>query len=265
MSSSCTTQNYLNQLGCPDPSTGICPDFKIKRHDTTPPFAISVKDCNDPIDLTDTVVEVSMWADAKFRRAVAETDTYFALADNIGFQQAMVGDIIVVSEQVRAPEQMLITGFDEANKLIRVQREYTGTTAWPYKKGTRIQIFRFLNSVGTTEMTLTDVLQTDGTTEEDVLTDSKLIYEWAAQDTCLPGCYYIEMKLLKMRLLNGSATAVSSMQALSPDIVPSFVSPSAATLCCALGEGVEWQRRFPVDRQGFLIQIVDSPTSECLV
>jgi len=205
-----------------------------------------------------------MWATAKFRRAVAKTDTYFALADNIGFQQALVGDIIVVADQVRDPEQMLVTGFDEDNKLIRVQREYGGTRAWPYKKGTSIQIFRFLNSVGTTEMVLTDILQVDGTTEEDVLTESKLIYEWNAQDTCLPGCYYLEMKLLKMLLVNGSASILPSAH-LTSDITPSFVNPSAATLCCELGEGVEWVRRFPIDKSGFLIEIVDSPTSECLV
>jgi hypothetical protein len=265
MANSCvTTSCGINQFGCPDASTGTCPDFRIKRHDTKPSLEVSVKDCNEPIDLTDTVLEVSMWATGKFRRAVAETDTYFALADNIGFQQSLVGDIIVVSDQVRAPEQMLVTGFDEENKLVRVQREYNGTRSWPYKKGTAIQIFRFMNSVGSTEMVLTDILQVDGSTEEDVLTESKLIYEWAAQDTCLPGCYYLELKLLKMLLLNGSASLLPSMHLVSPNITPSFVSPSAAELCCELGEGVEWVRRFPIDRGGFLIDIVDSPTSECL-
>jgi len=264
MTNSCSTTSGVNQLGCPDPSLGICPDFRIKRHDTKPPFEVVVKDCNEPIDLTNTVVEASMWATAKFKSAVAETDTYFRLADDIGFEQSMVGDIIVIANQVRAPEQMLVTGFDEENKLIRVQREYNGTKAWPYKKGTPIRIFRFINSVGSTEMTYMDIAQVDGTTEEDVLVESKLIYEWTSQDTCLPGCYYLELKLLKMVLPNGSPSNVSSMYLTSP-IVPSFVSPSASDLGCDLGLGVEWVRRFPVDKPGFLIEIVDSPTNENLV
>lgn len=256
---SCGSQSgCVDQFGCP---SDTCPDFRIKRHDTRPAFEFVVKDCNTPLSLTDTVLEVSMWATAKFKNAVAITDTYFALADNIGFQQSLVGDIIVVSEQVRVPEQMLVTGFDETNKFIRVQRGYNGTAAESYKKGAKIKMFRFLNSVGSTEMTLTDVLQVDGTTNEDVLTQSKLIYDWAAQDTCLPGCYYLEMKLLKMV---SDDSIPLSLSLVSSDITPSFTTPSASNLGCELGEGVEWARRFPISKEGFLIQIVDSPTSEIL-
>jgi len=259
-SSSCgSSAACVDVLGCP---SGVCPDFRIKRHDTHPAFEIIVKDCNDPIDLTDTVVEVSMWATGRFKSAVAADDTYFALADGIGFSQALVGDIIIVSEIIRGTEQMLVTGFDETNKFIRVQRGYNGTTAIAYKKGARIKIFRALNAVGSTEMVLRDILQVDGTTDEDVLTESKLIYEWAAPDTCLPGCYYFEFKLLKMTSVGASA---SILNLTTTSIVPSFTSPSSSDLGCELGDGVEWVRRFPVEKQGFLIQIVDSPTSESLV
>ncbi len=263
--SSCGPQNCnsVDKFGCPPASSGICPDFRIKRHDTQPPFEAVIKDCNEPVDLADTVVEASMWANAKFKQDVAEDDTFFALADNIGFCQALVGDIIIVSDQVRSQEQMLVAGFDEANKFISVQRGYNGTPIAAYKKGSRIKIFRILNAVGASEMVLQDVAQVDGSTEEDVLTESKLIYQWAAQDTCLPGCYFLELKLLKM--ISTTAGILPSMNLVAPSIVPSFTSPTASDLGCELGDGVEWVRRFPVEKQGFLIKIVDSPTSEALV
>lgn len=266
MTTSCGTNNCTDKFGCPDASSGICPDFRIKRHDTRPAFEFDVKDCSDPIDLTDTVVEASMWANAKLKAAITTSDTFFALADNIGFEQSLVGDIIVVTDQARAPEQMLVTGHDESNKLIRVQRGYNGSSVRAYKRGSRIKIFRSLNAVGSTEITLTDILKVDGTTDEDVLTSSKLIYEWAAQDTCLPGCYYLELKLLKMIVEGGTAGLLPSiLQLTAPSIVPSFSSPTTADLGCELGAGVEWVRRFPVEKEGFLIQIIDSPTSETLV
>jgi hypothetical protein len=47
-------------------------------------------------------------------------------------------------------------------------------------------------------------------------------------------------------------------------ITPSFTSPSLTPtdFGCGLGAGVEWVRRFPVDGEGFLIHITDSPTAE---
>ena len=256
----CRKNNCVNEFGC---SSDVCPDFTIKRHDTKPFFELNVADCDGPLDLTDTVVEVSMWAKAKLKAEILASDTYFALADNIGFQQIAVGDIIVV-EQIRSPEQMLVTGFDEANKLIQVQRGYGSTTAITYKKGTKLKIFRVLNSVGTTEMTLRDILKTDGTTDTDVIVASKLIYEWAAQDTCLPGCFYLEVKLLKM-VSSGSGFGIVSAFALSPSFIPSFTTPDPTDMGCTLPDSVEWVRRFPVDSEGYLVQIVNSPTSEMLI
>lgn len=259
----CKSQNYcLDSSGCPDWAT-TCPDFRSKRYDTKPSFEVEIKECNSPIDLTDTVVEASMWATGKLKYALSDTEDYFPLADNIGFTQSLVGDIIVVSDNPRTPEQMLVTGFDETNNLIRVQRGYNGTNVFSYKRGTKLRLFRFLNAIGTTEMVLTDVPQPDGTTEEDVLTKSKIGYEWAAQDTCLPGCYYLELKLLKMTAVTMNLSDNPSY--LPSYITPSFTVPSAGTLSCQLGEGVEWVRRYPVDKEGYLIHIVDTSTSESLI
>lgn len=262
MVSCSTNSNCVSKNGCPSDLSGICPDFRIKRYDTRPAFEMEIKDCNrTPINLENTVVEVSMWANARFKTAISDSDTYFKLADNIGFSQVLSGDIIVVSGNPRTPEQMLVTGFDETNYYIKVQRGYAGTPIGSYRKGTRIKIFRALNATGSTEMVYNDILQVDGTTEEDVLTKSKLVYEWNVQDTCLPGCYYLELKLLKM---SETSTSLSLANATS-SVTPSFTTVSGADLGCELGEGVEWVRRFPVEKEGHLIEIIDSPTSEALV
>jgi len=261
MSCGCS-QSTVDFLGCPDFSTGICPDFQIKRHDTKPSLKVNIKDCGDPIDLTDVVVEVSMWANAKFKTVVATDDTYFKLADNIGFNQVLINDIIIVSDQIRAPEQMLVTGFDEEDFQIRVERGYHGTDVRSYKKGTKIKIFRMLNSVGGTELVLSDVLQVDGTTETDVLTESNITYDWLPQDTCLPGCYYLEFKLLKMTSVGMS---MAPLYLNTPSATPSFSMPNRNELGCYLGDGVEWVRRFPANTEAYLVQIVDSPTSEALI
>lgn len=239
----------------------MLPDFQLKRHDTQPRFEIVVADCGNPIDLTNTVLEVSIWSVAKLKTAVAPTDTVIAFADGVGFQQVAQGDIIVV-DRVRSPEQMLVIGFDEANKLIEVSRGYAGTAAGTYKKGTRLRNFRSLNSVGTTEMTLQNVTQVDGTVQNNVITESRLIYDWIATDTCLPGCFYMELKLLKM---TSASLPFSGPFFLTPSVTPSFVSYTSSQLSCNLGAGVQWVRRFPSDREGFLIQIIDTPTSESLV
>jgi hypothetical protein len=243
--------------GCPDEFNcdGSCPDFQIKQHDTKPPFKVAISDCNGPIDLTGLVLEASMWANAKLKSAITSTDTYFALADGIGFQQALVGDIIVVS-RVRNPEQMLITGFDENLKLVQVLRGYNGTPVGDYKKGTCLKIFRVLNSVAQTELTYEDQLQVDGTVSTNVLTKSQLVYEWLSNDTCVPGCFNFEFKLLKM------TTSMSMVNSLSIS-TPSFTSFTPSEYGCFIGEGVEWVRRFPTDGS-FVIKVQQSPTSESL-
>ncbi len=257
----CITNNNdcPDRLGCPK----RCPDFTIRRHDTRPEFKFEVEDCDGPIDLTNLVCEVSMWAKGKLKKAITTADTYFGLADNIGFEQCMVGDIIVM-ERARAPEQMLVTGFDEYNKLIKVQRGYNGSLISSFTKGSKLRIFRVLNATAATEMVKEDILQVDGTTKEDVITRSSLVYEWQANDTCLPGCYWLEFKLLKML---GSMSMVSSMYLVGGLSTPSvsFISYTPDQTGCGLGTGVDWVRRFPIKNEGFLIHIIDSPTSENVI
>lgn len=251
--------SYTPPTGCPDKfgcPPGVCPDFTIRRNDTKPVFKVSVEDCDGPLDLTDLVLEATMWAKAKLKKAVAVDDNYFALADNIGFEQIMVGDIILV-DRPRLPEKMLVLGFDETNSLVEVQRGYHGTTPQVWKKGTPIRILKFSGAAAQTEMVYQDIIQIDGTTKNE-LTDSLLVYQWGPNDTCLPGCYYLEFKLLKM--------AEEEVTVLATDevVVPSFTDPNLTPtdFGCGLGTGVDWVRRFPVEGEGFLIKITDSPTAE---
>lgn len=193
----CSSQSFNNidQFGCP---RDRCPDFVIRRHDTKPEFKLMVEDCDGPLDLTGLVLEVNMWSIARLKKDITTDDTYFQLANNVGFNQIMVGDIIIM-DQVRRPEHMLVTGFDEKNKYIQVQRGYNGTPTTGWKRGNLMRIFRLLNGVGETEMVFEDTQQTDGTVLKDQLANSFFIYEWQAEDTCLPGCYWLEFKLLKTK------------------------------------------------------------------
>jgi hypothetical protein len=235
--------------------SGVCPDFVIRRHDTKPDFKVKIEDCDGPLDLTDLILEATMWAKGKLKNSISLTDTYFSLADGIGFNQIMVGDIIIM-DQARLPEKMLVTAFDESNKLIQVQRGYQDSPIQIWKRGNPLRIMKFIGSPAKTEMIYQDILEIDGTTTSDVLTDSFFVYQWEQNDTCLAGCYYLEFKLLKMISLSDSE--------LDPPITPSFTDPNLplSSFGCGLGIGVEWVRRFPVDSEGFIIKISDSPTSE---
>lgn len=287
--------NCPDKFGCPP---GKCPDFTIRRHDTKPAFKVAVNDCDGPLDLTGLVLEANMWAKAKLKKAICPEDTYFGLADGIGFEQINVGDVIYV-ERVRRPEQMLVTGFDEDNGYVLVQRGWSGTTAGHHKKGTTIRIFRMLNSPAQTEMILQDIDNIDGTVTQDQLTDSYLVYEWQPNDTCLPGCFWLEFKLLKLVdntgisiisttpdegvthdvvTLDGdilNPTPISEIPTVIPFESISCVEPSTVSFtdvsvplstvnACGLGANVEWVRRFPVDCEGFLIKIIDTPTRDIL-
>lgn len=254
----CTSNSNNN---CPSKDgciPGKCPDFVIKRHDTRPSFKVKLEDCDGPLDLTGLVLEASMWAKAKLKSAILATDDYFALADGIGFDQIMVGDTIIM-DRVRMPEYMLVIGFDEHNKLVRVERGYHATTAVAWPKGTAMRIMKFSGVTSETEMILQDSLELDGTIVEDQLTDSFLIYNWDTKDTCLPGCYWLEFKLLKMteetQSLTLSTTDYENISFTDPNLTP-------ADFGCTLGIGVEWARRFPVDAEGFYIKVVESPTKE---
>jgi hypothetical protein len=149
------------------------------------------------MDFRGLVIEANMWAIAKLKADLDDSTDYFALADNIGFEQVMVGDIIVM-DRVRSPEHMLVLGFDEHNKFIKVQRGYHSTIPEHWKKGTKMRIFRILNGVAEAELEYDDIQNIDGTVNKDVLVGSYLVYEWQPEDTCLPGCYWFEFKVIKM-------------------------------------------------------------------
>lgn len=243
--------------GCPQ---GVCPDITLKRHDTTPAFKLLVEDCNGPLDLTDEsyVVEVSIWAKAKLKHGITAEDTYFQLADNIGFDQILTGDVIVMS-RVRQPEYMLVTGFDEINRLVQVQRAYNGTVASEWKKGTAFRILRSSGAIGSIETVTGDVLQADGTPATDQILETYLVYEWAGKDTCTPGCYWLEFKLIKMEEdedvgLLAVDESISNISFTSSDLTYSDYG-------CDLGAGVESIRRFPL-AEGFLVYIIDSFTHD---
>lgn len=234
-------------------------DFCMKRFDTKPPFRVSVSDCDGPLDLTADqpylVLEVNMWAKAKLKADLSTSSDYFALADNIGFNQVMTGDIIVM-DRVRRPEEMKVIGFDETNKLIQVERGYNNSDISAWKKGDSMRIFRIMNGVGEIVSTLSDITQEDGTVLEDQLTDTAFVYNWRAEDVVLPGCYFLEFKLIKMLLeedVNALADGVS--------IIPSFIP---VNMDCSQGAGIEWVRRFPENSEGFVIHIGDTPTSDCI-
>jgi hypothetical protein len=193
-SGSCSADPCSSKDGCPD---GVCPDFMIRRHDTRPPLKVSVQDCDGPMDFRGLIIEVNMWAMGKLKADIDDTITYFRLSDDIGFEQVMVGDIIVL-DRVRLPERMLVIGFDEANKLIQVERGYHATTPSAWKRGTTLRIFRIMNAPAASEMVFDNIQNVDGTTDKNVLVDSFLVYEWQPEDTCLPGCYWLEFKVLKM-------------------------------------------------------------------
>ena len=142
-------------------------------------------------------------------------------------------------------------------------------------------------------MTFADMERAEGGFDKDVLAQSKLIYNWQPTDTCLPGCYHLEFKLLKM--LSTSQTQNPNWSpsdtelhrdgewprdddyglhnfSYAPNlsgIVPSFMSTTVSNISGGLGcsaiSGVEWVRRFPADKDGYLIHIVDTPTSEVLI
>jgi len=244
--------------GCPP---GVCPDALLKRHDTRPSFKVLMETCDGVMDLTDEslVVEVSLWSRAKLKTTIAADATYFQLADHIGFEQILVGDIIIL-DRVRLPEHMLVTGFDEANHLVQVQRGYNGTTASVWKKGTVLRIFREMGATAGIESIVGDVVDETGATLTDQLLETYLTYDWAAKDTCTPGCYWLEFKLLKMVVEEEDVSILSTDEISNISFVGEGLSYT--DYGCLLGEGVEWVRRFPSNGEGFLIKVVDSATAE---
>lgn len=209
------------------------PDFCIKRHDTRPSFKISVSDCDGVLDLTDEnlALEASMWFEAKLKSNISNSATTIQFADNVGFDQISIGDVIVTSHP-RNSEKMLVTAIDENVKSVSVQRGYSSTPSIPpmsqnWPKGTALKIFRFIDEPSEIESVFGDVTNLDGTTMNELL-ETFLVFNWEDVHTGLPGCYKMEFKLMR-------------------------ISPSTAE--------VEWTKRFPLSSDGFFINVVDSATS----
>ena len=245
------TSTCPDRLGCPP---GVCPDFTIRRHDTKPPFKVHVEDCDGALDLQDKIVEFSMWARAKLKSDITSTDVTIAFADRIGFDQVLEGDILIL-DRARGPEHMKVIGFDEDNYLVIVQRAVNGSYASNWKKGTGVRIMKAFSNPASSELVLQDIVNKNGTTDKDQLTDSFLVYEWQPRDTCLPGCYWGEFKLLSLSSLETDPEGDEDDTTITMTISPSDAG-------CKLGEGVEWVRRFPVSGEGYLIKVEDSPTAE---
>lgn len=211
--------------GCPE---GIKPDFCIKRNDTSPSFKVAVEDCDGIVDLNGNYsLEVNIWIKSKLKKSITESSAELEFADNIGFEQIKENNIIQMN-RARNPEKMLITGFDENEKTITVQRAYGGTEAQSWTKGSELRVFRAVDSEGEIESVYEDISKLDGTNENE-LTQTFLVYKFTEETSCLSGCYWLEFKLLQF---DEDLTTIIST------------------------------RRFPSDGEGFLIKIIDSPTGD---
>lgn len=202
------------------------PDFCIKRNDTRPSFRISVSDCDGVVDLTDEnlVLEASMWFETKLKNNIENSATVIQFADNIGFDQILIGDVIIVSRP-RNPERMLVTAIDESAKSVTVQRGYSSSSAQVWPKGTSLKIFRFLDAPADIESVFDDVTQLDGSVQNE-LVETFMVFNWQNNHTSLSGCYFFEFKLI-------------------------MISNSSDVL---------WTKRTPMNDNGFLINIIDSST-----
>lgn len=301
-------------LGCP---SNFCPDFIIRRRTTVPSFKVAVEDCDGPLDFgPNVIVEASMWARAKLKTKIVVADTSFSLADNIGFYQVMIDDIIVM-DRIRSPEHMLVTGFDEDNKTITVQRGYNGTATSNWAKGSGMRIFKFINAPATVEVLQEDVTSPDGVVTPNVISDTFLVYEWDNKDTCLPGCYWLEFRAFEMEsvgysgyvpntawtseeeymegfqkgwdlgVITGENSSVDTnfeawllqkqqqyekwaeeariqhnlAEADSDTVmIPDSISYISTDIYQCDPLGVKWSRKFPLEGEGFLIQITESAT-----
>lgn len=220
----------IHQKGCED-SSG-CPDdvmvdFCIKRNDTTPAFKLSLEDCEGVVELHENhVLQVNIWIKTKLKNQITETDTEISFADNIGFEQILENNIIIM-DRSRNPEKMLVTGFDETNKKITVQRGYDGTVPQVWPKGSLLRVFRATDAEGEIEFAYEDIEKEDGTVDKDQLVNTFLVFKWLENTTSLAGCFWLEFKLIE---LNEEETEILSV------------------------------RRFPSQGEGFLIRIINSPT-----
>lgn len=204
--------NFYTKASCEDscsPSDncpiGVNPDFIIKRFDTNPSIRVALADCDGPMDVSDPnlAVEVNMWTKSKFKRNITNLDTTFQFADNVAFDQILIGDTIYI-DHARSPEYMQITGIDEDTKIITVSRGVNSTTPMSWKKGTSVYIYRIISGIGSIETVTQDLISITGSIDKNQLIESNLIYNWSNNDTLTSGCYWLEFKLMKVIPQNSS-------------------------------------------------------------
>lgn len=219
--------------GCDNNASGCfrTPDLCIKRNDTKPSFKISISDCDGVVDLTDNnlVLEANMWFEAKLKNNIDNSATNLSFADNVGFDQVDVGDVVIASSP-RNLERMLVTAVNESNKSITVQRAYSSTPSIPsmskaWLKGANLKIFKIIDQPAQIESVFEDVTQVDGSVQNE-LVETFMVFNWQQNHTNLAGCYFFEFKLI--------------MISDSGDVV--------------------WIKRTPMNENGFLINIIDSST-----
>ena len=185
-----------------------------------------MSDCDGPIDLSSGVaVEASMWFDSKTKSSISDSDASLRFADDIGFDSVAVGDLISTSGS-RSPELMLVSSIDESSKTVFVSRGHGGTEARDWPKGTSLSVFRFVDQPAQVESVFEDVESLEGSVSEE-LVDTLLVFEWSEGHTSVPGCYWVEFKIMGL-------------------------DESGA---------VQWTKRVPLSAKGFMVRVIDSPTS----
>ena len=182
------------------PCTDSKYDFIIKRNSTQPSLRLKVYDCDwSPIDLSKYEITASMWANAKLKKDISDSDFEILLADNVGLSAVIPGDVILLKNSA-AHELVQVSSI--VNNSIMITRGYFETTPSSWKKGTSIKIIKIMNSSATYDLVREDVLKLDGKKELNVLVESYLVYNWFVDDTRVPGEYYLEFKVIERNAEN---------------------------------------------------------------
>ena len=139
------------------PCTDSKYDFIIKRNSTQPSLRLKVYDCDwSPIDLSKYEITASMWANAKLKKDISDSDFEILLADNVGLSAVIPGDVILLKNSA-AHELVQVSSI--VNNSIMITRGYFETTPSSWKKGTSIKIIKIMNSSATYDLVREDVLK----------------------------------------------------------------------------------------------------------
>jgi hypothetical protein len=213
-----------NSSNCQNSTCGSASDFCIKRGDTRPVFRVSVEDCDGVVDLTDAnlVLEANMWFKAKLKSDLSSSSSTLSFADNIGFNQVNVGDVIL-TDRPRNSEKMVVTAIDESAKTLTVERGHDSTDAQDWPRGSLLRVFRFMDQPAQIESVFEQVSSLEGSVSEE-LVDTFMVFEFLKEHTLLPGCFLLEFSLAMMEETS-----------------------------------IAWAKKIPLSSEGYVINIVDSP------